>query len=168
MSPDNIRASRFSSFRILSSCSGESPNLDVEYSVDAASLECWNRLDDVDRQASALDFLRPPRSPSRAQGMCNAITRAIEPELLKCLGNYGIRFHAYNPLAGGAFSKSFGASGGVVAGSRFDSSHVQGKLYPDRYWNDAYFDALAEIQPDRCCCATERTTSATRAQGPGR
>jgi aflatoxin B1 aldehyde reductase len=33
----------------------------------------------------------------------------------------GIRFHAYNPLAGGAFSKSFGASGAVAAGSRFDS-----------------------------------------------
>jgi aflatoxin B1 aldehyde reductase len=36
------------------------------------------------------------------QGMYNAITRAVEPELFKCLGNYGIRFHAYNPLAGGA------------------------------------------------------------------
>jgi aflatoxin B1 aldehyde reductase len=38
--------------------------------------------------------------------MYNAIMRAVEPELFKCLGNYGIRFHAYNPLAGGAFSKS--------------------------------------------------------------
>jgi aflatoxin B1 aldehyde reductase len=83
--------------------------------------------------------------PSAYQGMYNAITRAVEPELFKCLGNYGIRFHAYNPLAGGAFSKSFGASGAVAAGSRFDSSHVQGKLYRDRYWNDAYLDALAEI-----------------------
>ncbi len=83
--------------------------------------------------------------PSVYQGMYNAITRAVEPELFKCLGNYGIRFHAYNPLAGGAFSKSFGASGAVAAGSRFDSSHVQGKLYRERYWNDAYLDALAEI-----------------------
>jgi aflatoxin B1 aldehyde reductase len=83
--------------------------------------------------------------PSVYQGMYNAITRAVEPELFKCLGNYGIRFHAYNPLAGGAFSKSFGASGAVPAGSRFDISHAQGKLYRDRYWNDAYLDALAEI-----------------------
>jgi aflatoxin B1 aldehyde reductase len=75
----------------------------------------------------------------------NAITRAVEPELFKCLGNYGIRFHAYNPLAGGAFSESFGDSGAVATGSRFDISHVQGKLYRDRYWNDAYFRALAEI-----------------------
>src|SRR6266446_6249864 len=65
--------------------------------------------------------------------------------IIQSLGNYSIRFHAYNPLAGGAFSKSFGASGAVAAGSRFDSSHVQGKLYRDRYWNDAYLDALAEI-----------------------
>jgi aflatoxin B1 aldehyde reductase len=83
--------------------------------------------------------------PSVYQGMYNAITRAVEPELFKCLGNYGIRFHAYNPLAGGAFSKSFGSSGAVAAGSRFDSSHGQGKLYRDRYLNDAYLDALAEI-----------------------
>jgi aflatoxin B1 aldehyde reductase len=29
--------------------------------------------------------------PSVYQGMYNAITRAVEPELFKCLGNYGIR-----------------------------------------------------------------------------
>ncbi|HJY52055.1 MAG TPA: aldo/keto reductase [Stellaceae bacterium] len=83
--------------------------------------------------------------PRVYQGLYNAITRAVEPELFKCLGNYGIRFHAYNPLAGGAFSKNFAGSGAVAAGSRFDSSTAQGKLYRDRYWNDAYFDALAEI-----------------------
>ena len=77
--------------------------------------------------------------------MYNAITRAVEPELFKCLGNYGIRFHAYNPLAGGAFSKNFAGSAAVAAGSRFDSSTAQGKLYRDRYMNDPYLDALAEI-----------------------
>jgi aflatoxin B1 aldehyde reductase len=54
-------------------------------------------------------------------------------------------FPSYNPLAGGAFSKSFGASGAVAPGSRFDISHAQGELYRDRYWNDAYLGALAEI-----------------------
>jgi aflatoxin B1 aldehyde reductase len=83
--------------------------------------------------------------PSVYQGMYNAITRAVEPELFKCLGNYGIRFHAYNPLAGGAFNKNFGARTEVAPGSRFDSSTAQGKFYRDRYWNDAYLDALAEI-----------------------
>jgi len=60
--------------------------------------------------------------PSVYQGLYNAITRAVEPELFKCLGNYGIRFHAYNPLAGGAFAKNFAGSAAVAAGSRFDSS----------------------------------------------
>jgi aflatoxin B1 aldehyde reductase len=83
--------------------------------------------------------------PSVYQGMYNAITRAVEPELFKCLGNYGIRFHAYNPLARGAFSRNFADSAAVAAGSRFDSSTAQGKLYRDRYMNDAYLDALAEI-----------------------
>src|SRR6202045_4006856 len=83
--------------------------------------------------------------PSVYQGMYNAITRAVEPELFKCLGNYGIRFHAYNPLAGGAFSKNFAGRAAVTAGSRFDSSTAQGKFYRDRYWNDAYLDALGEI-----------------------
>jgi len=69
----------------------------------------------------------------------------VEPELFKCLGNYGIRFHAYNPLAGGAFGRNFADSAAVAAGSRFDSSTAQGKLYRDRYMNDAYLDALAEI-----------------------
>ena len=62
--------------------------------------------------------------PSVYQGLYNAITRAVEPELFKCLGNYGIRFHAYNPLAGGAFSKNFAGSAAVAAGSRFDSSQL--------------------------------------------
>lgn len=83
--------------------------------------------------------------PSVYQGLYNAITRAVEPELFKCLGNYGIRFHAYNPLAGGAFARNFAGSAAVAAGSRFDSSTAQGKFYRDRYWNDAYFDALAGI-----------------------
>ena len=83
--------------------------------------------------------------PSVYQGMYNAITRAVEPELFKCLGNYGIRFHAFNPLAGGAFSRNFADSTAVAAGSRFDSSTAQGKVYRDRYMNDAYLDALAEI-----------------------
>jgi aryl-alcohol dehydrogenase-like predicted oxidoreductase len=61
-------------------------------------------------EASEIAARRGWIRPSVYQGLYNAITRAVEPELFKCLGNYGIRFHAYDPLAGGAFSKSFGAS----------------------------------------------------------
>src|ERR1700722_20001334 len=81
--------------------------------------------------------------PSVYQGMYNAITRAVEPELFKCRPNYGLPFHAFNPLAGGAFSRNFADSAAVAAGARFDSSTAQGKLYRDRYMDDAYLDAAA-------------------------
>jgi aflatoxin B1 aldehyde reductase len=60
-----------------------------------------------------------------------------------------IRFHAYNPLAGGAFSPNFGQESNVTEGSRFDPSTPQGKLYRDRYWNDAYLEALRGLH-DTC------------------
>src|SRR5258708_30094608 len=81
------------------------------------------------------------------QGMYNPTPRAVEPELFKCLGNYGIRFHAYNPLAGGAFSKSFGASSAVAAGSRFHTSHVHGNLYPYPYSHHPYPHPSPHILP---------------------
>uniref|UniRef100_A0A3Q2WZ53 Aflatoxin B1 aldehyde reductase member 4-like n=1 Tax=Haplochromis burtoni TaxID=8153 RepID=A0A3Q2WZ53_HAPBU len=38
--------------------------------------------------------------PTVYQGMYNATTRQVETELLPCLRYYGMRFYAYNPLAG--------------------------------------------------------------------
>lgn len=32
--------------------------------------------------------------------MYNATTRQVEKELLSCLRHFGLRFYAYNPLAG--------------------------------------------------------------------
>lgn len=34
------------------------------------------------------------------KGMYNATTRRVETELLPCLRYFGMRFYAYNPLAG--------------------------------------------------------------------
>ncbi|XDA73272.1 hypothetical protein R6Z07F_003547 [Ovis aries] len=39
--------------------------------------------------------------PTVYQGMYNATTRQVETELLPCLRRFGLRFYAYNPLAGG-------------------------------------------------------------------
>ena len=39
--------------------------------------------------------------PSVYQGMYNACTRAVEPELFPCLRQLGLAFYAYNPLMGG-------------------------------------------------------------------
>lgn len=35
-----------------------------------------------------------------SQGMYNATTRQVETELLPCLRYFGMKFYAYNPLAG--------------------------------------------------------------------
>ncbi|KAB5594118.1 hypothetical protein CTheo_2455 [Ceratobasidium theobromae] len=42
--------------------------------------------------------------PKVYQAMYNAITRAIEPELVPCLRKFGLRLIIYNPLAGGSFA----------------------------------------------------------------
>lgn len=38
--------------------------------------------------------------PSIYQGLYNGIARSVEPELFPCLRKFGIKFYAYNPLAG--------------------------------------------------------------------
>lgn len=40
--------------------------------------------------------------PFCLQGMYNATTRQVETELFPCLRHFGLRFYAYNPLAGRA------------------------------------------------------------------
>jgi aflatoxin B1 aldehyde reductase len=39
--------------------------------------------------------------PSVYQGLYNIFHRAVEPELFSCLRHYGIKFYAFNPIAGG-------------------------------------------------------------------
>lgn len=38
--------------------------------------------------------------PILLKGMYNATTRQVETELFPCLRSYGMKFYAYNPLAG--------------------------------------------------------------------
>ncbi|CAK5274714.1 unnamed protein product [Mycena citricolor] len=85
--------------------------------------------------------------PTAYEGLYNAIHRAAEPELFPCLRKFGIAFYEYNPLGGGFFTGRYtGADSGADPGSRFDSSHAAGTMYRKRYWNDSYFEALAEIK----------------------
>jgi aflatoxin B1 aldehyde reductase len=86
--------------------------------------------------------------PTIYQGMYNAITRAIEPELIPCLRKFNIAFYAYNPLAGGFFTGRYSnKSESVESGSRFDPEMRQGKVYRQRYWNDTFFGALELVKP---------------------
>ncbi|KAI8654199.1 hypothetical protein LRP88_01776 [Fusarium phalaenopsidis] len=98
--------------------------------------------------------------PTVYQGVYNALHRAIEPELMRCLRQYGISLYSFQPLAGGFLTSRYrrGMSDtDYVPGSRFDPSHLQGKLHHVRYVNDAYFDALEEL---RAAAAKHQLTEA--------
>jgi len=79
--------------------------------------------------------------PNVYQGMYNPLTRDVERELLPCLRNYGIRFYAYNPLAGGMLTAKHPAISGDYGGGRFDLN----KSYRERYWIEKYFEATTMI-----------------------
>ncbi|KAJ3340418.1 Aflatoxin B1 aldehyde reductase member 3 [Gonapodya sp. JEL0774] len=88
-------------------------------------------------------------APTVYQGMYNPITRGVELELIPCLHEFGMRFYAYNPLAGGLLTGKFSyeqedpvADGAATKGGRFDPSHVQGQRYRERFWRKPLFDAI--------------------------
>ncbi|MCY3769366.1 MAG: aldo/keto reductase [Gammaproteobacteria bacterium] len=75
------------------------------------------------------------------QGMYNALTRDVERELFPCLRNYGIRFYAYNPLAGGLLTGKHGNYAETPEPGRFTLNDQ----YPARYWKPEYFRVLKSL-----------------------
>lgn len=80
--------------------------------------------------------------PTVYQGMYNAVCRNVDSELFPAIRSLGMRFYAFNPLAGG-----------LLSGKQldFDKTPEPGrfarlKSYRDRYWKHSYFDALGEIK----------------------
>ena len=76
--------------------------------------------------------------PTLYQGMYNALSRKVEAELFPALRKLGMRFYAYNPLAGGLFSGKY---------SDYNSTPEPGRFtfrpnYRDRYWKKSFFDAV--------------------------
>ena len=86
--------------------------------------------------------------PRIYQGMYNALTRALEEELVPCCRHYGINILAYNPVAGGVLSGRYRSSE-IPQEGRF--SDTQGstwaKVYRDRYLNEAYLEAINGLTP---------------------
>ena len=79
--------------------------------------------------------------PSVYQGLYNALGRNVEKELFPCLRSFGIRFYAFNPLAGG-----------LLTGKQleFEAKPEPGRFsrlasYRKRYWKKSYFDAVNHI-----------------------
>jgi aflatoxin B1 aldehyde reductase len=81
--------------------------------------------------------------PTVYQGVYHALHRSIEGELFPCLRKYGISFYAFQPLAGGLLTGRYTRDQTQFEeGSRFDPKILQGTVHRNRYWNDAFFDAI--------------------------
>ncbi|MBS5644715.1 MAG: aldo/keto reductase [Clostridiales bacterium] len=86
--------------------------------------------------------------PTVYEGIYNPLTRKAETELNAALNYFGLRFYAYNPLAGGLLTGRYGG---------FDAAPTDGRFthrpnYQNRYWKQSYFDAIETIKAscERC------------------
>ena len=80
--------------------------------------------------------------PTVYQGMYNALCRNVEPELFPAIRALGMRFYAFNPLAGGMLTGKHLHFEDAPEPGRF----ARLKSYRDRYWKQSYFDAVDEIR----------------------
>lgn len=79
--------------------------------------------------------------PTVYQGLYNPLSRKAEFELFPSLRELGIRFYAYNPLAGGLLSGKY---------KDFNETPVEGRFtyrpnYKNRYWKKSLFEAMFVI-----------------------
>ena len=87
------------------------------------------------------DKIGCPR-PTVYQGMYNALCRNVEPELFPAIRSLGMRFYAFNPLAGGLLTGKHHNFEDAPEPGRF----ARLKSYRDRYWKHSYFDAIEQIK----------------------
>ena len=76
--------------------------------------------------------------PTVYEGIYNPLTRRAEGELNACLDRFGMRFYAYNPMAGGLLTGRY---------PRFEDAPDDGRFthrpnYKGRYWKKSFFDAV--------------------------
>ena len=87
------------------------------------------------------DKIGCPR-PTVYQGMYNALCRNVELELFPAIRSLGMRFYAFNPLAGGMLTGKH---------QHFEDAPQPGRFarlesYRKRYWKQSYFDAVDAIK----------------------
>ena len=80
-------------------------------------------------------------SPTVYQGLYNGISRKAEAELFPALRHLGMRFYAFNPLAGGLLTGKH---------TDFDSAPSPGRFtergsYRKRYWRESLFTAVRTL-----------------------
>jgi len=76
--------------------------------------------------------------PTIFEGIYNPLTRKAETELNACLNNFGMRFYAYNPMAGGLLTGRY---------EKFEDAPTDGRFthrpnYQNRYWKKSFFEAV--------------------------
>ena len=83
--------------------------------------------------------------PTVYEGIYNPLTRHAERELNAALNHFGMRFYAYNPLAGGLLSGRYTSYEEAPGDGRFTNR----PNYRNRYWKKSYFDAMLLLK-DAC------------------
>jgi len=89
--------------------------------------------------------------PTLYQGMYNPVTRQVEGELFPCLRSLGIRFQAYNPLAGGVLTgkhKYEDEKNNEIQVGRFKESgkNKWAKKYRNRFWHPCHFQTVDKLR----------------------
>jgi len=79
--------------------------------------------------------------PAVYQGLYNGLSRNVERELFDALRKTGMRFYAFNPLAGGLLTGKH---------ANFKSDPLPGRFarldsYKSRYWKESFFDAVENL-----------------------
>lgn len=85
-------------------------------------------------------------APTVYEGVYNVLSRNAEGELFETIRKYGIRYTAYNPLAGGLLSGKYTS----VEDAPKDGRFVARAGYKQRYWKESFFKA-ADILRKACC-----------------
>lgn len=80
--------------------------------------------------------------PTIFEGVYNPLSRKAETELFAALRAFGMRFYAYNPLAGGMLTGKYTSYEESPSDGRFA---LRGS-YPKRYWKKSFFEAVQVIR----------------------
>lgn len=82
----------------------------------------------------------PP--PAVSQPMYSLLARGIEQEYVAFCKRFKVAMVVYNPLAAGLLTGKQSFQQGPISGTRFDGN----KMYLDRYWHPAYFEAVEAVR----------------------
>jgi len=99
----------------------------------------------------------------------NLLFRMIEDDLVSMALDEGLGIISYNPLAAGLLTGRYKKNASVEEGTRFGLGNNAGKLYQERYWQEANFEAVEKYQSWCQEHSLDPTTTAVRwvTQQPG-